>query len=61
MTFIKTDRAPKFFFFFKLDFEKLDFQKRGISLFSLRRRAKAHFVHEISYEFIISNIEYTKW
>ena len=47
-------RTPKFFFFLKLDFEKIKFQKKGISLISLEngakcfiicvKRAKANFV-----------------
>ena len=33
-------RALDFFFFFKLDFEKIEFQNRGISLLCLENGAK---------------------
>ena len=38
-------RAPEFFFFFlKLDFEKVEFQKIGISLISLEKKDRMLFI-----------------
>ena len=38
-------RAPDFFFFFfKLNFEKIEFQKRGISLINLGKRVECYLV-----------------
>ena len=33
-------RAPDFFFFLELDFEKVEFQKMGISLISLEKNVE---------------------
>ena len=36
-------RAPEIFFFLKLDFEKIEFQKKDISLIDLGNGAKCYF------------------